>query len=253
MSGKPKVAIYKFASCSGCQLEFLNLEPVLLDLLGIVDLAYFVMARSANQPGPYDIGFVEGSIVNADDVGRLKEARQDCKLLVAIGACAVHGGLQSISNWLPLREVEARVYPDPVHTQPVKSFPVSEYVKIDAALSGCPISKNELVEFVKSTLLGVTPRIRPHSVCVECKLAENICLVVSEGKACLGPVIRAGCGALCPSRSTPCTGCHGPSSECNVESLKNMFFGLGLHQTDVARHLRKYAGLDAEFQKGVGA
>ncbi|MBS3899103.1 MAG: oxidoreductase [Dethiobacter sp.] len=250
MSGLPKVAIFKFASCSGCQLEFLNLEPVLLDLLGMVDIAHFVMARSAVSPGPYDIGFVEGSIVNAEDVGRLKEARAESKLLVAIGACATHGGLQAISNWLPMREVENSVYPNPVQTHPLKSFPVSEYVKVDAALSGCPINKYELVEFIKSALLGVTPRIRPHSVCVECKLAENVCLLVSEGKPCLGPVIRAGCSALCPSRATPCTGCHGPSSDCNVESLRNTFVGLGLHQSDITRHFRKYAALDAEFQKG---
>lgn len=247
MTGLPKIAVYKFASCSGCQLEFLNLEPVFLDLLGLVDISYFVMARSANKPGPYAIGFVEGSIVSPEDVSRLNQARRDCGLLVAIGACACHGGLQSLNNWLPQREVEERVYQYPNEIHALKSYPVDEYVQIDAYLSGCPISKNELVEFIKSALLGVTPRIRPHCVCVECKLAENVCLTISEGIACMGPVIRAGCGALCPARNTPCTGCHGPSSESNTESLRKMFAELGLHQADITRSFRKYAGMQMDI------
>lgn len=252
MADMPKIAIFKFASCSGCQLEFLNLEPVLLDLLGLVEISHFVMARSANKPGPYDIGFVEGSIVSPEDVERLKQARRDCGLLVAIGACACHGGLQSLNNRLPQREVEARVYEYPNEIHALKSYPVDEYVAVDACLSGCPINKNELVEFVKSALLGVAPRIRPHCVCVECKLSENVCLTVTEQIPCMGPVTRAGCGALCPARSTACTGCHGPSSECNTESLREIFAGLGLHQADIARSFRKYAGPEPDFRTKEG-
>ncbi|EEG78431.1 NADH-quinone oxidoreductase subunit B family protein [Dethiobacter alkaliphilus] len=253
MAELPKVAIFKFASCSGCQLEFLNLEPVLLDLLGLVDLTHFVMARRENKPGPYDIGFVEGSIVNPEDIERLKQARRDCGLLVAIGACACHGGLQSLNNGTPQREVEARVYEHPAEVSSLKSYPVDEYVDIDAKLSGCPINKNELVEFVKSALLGVTPRIRPHCVCVECKLSENVCLTVSEKTPCMGPVTRAGCGALCPARSTACTGCHGPSSEANAASLREMFAELGLQKADIDRNFQKYAGLDMDLRKREGS
>ncbi|MCL4425055.1 MAG: oxidoreductase [Firmicutes bacterium] len=253
MTDKPRVAIYKMSSCAGCQLEFLNLEPVLLDVVGAVELSYFVMARRQNAPGPYDIGFVEGAITCGEEIEKLKRARQECRVLVALGSCACFGGLPSIKNWIPERVVESRVYQNLEVIESTKAYGIDEYVKVDAYLKGCPVDKGELVEFIKGALLGISPHLRPHSVCVECKLRENVCLFVSQGEPCLGAVTTAGCGALCPSRGKVCDGCRGPANDANAESLARSFTEYGLHKSDVIRKFRKFAGLTPEFSKGAEA
>jgi len=248
---KQKVAIYKMSSCAGCQLEFLNLEPVLLDLLGIVDLSYFVMARRQNQEGPYDVGFVEGAITAPEEIARLKKARNDCRVIVALGTCAAFGGLPSIKNWTPQRAIEERVYPNVSFINSVKARGIDEYVRVDAYLKGCPVNKEELLDFIKSTILGIVPYLRPHSVCVECKLNEYECLAVTHKEPCMGPVTNAGCGALCPGRGKSCEGCRGPAKEANAPSLARTFMQNGLRTPDIVRKFRKFAGTTEEFEKGV--
>lgn len=248
---KPRIAIYKMSSCAGCQLEFLNLEPVLLDILGLLDLSYFVMARREAEPGPYDIGFVEGAITCAEEIEKLKKAREECGALVALGSCAVYGGIPSMKNWSPERVVEERVYPNPSLLSSVKAMAAGEYVKIDASLKGCPVNRDELVEFVKSALLGVRPYLRPHSVCMECKANENTCLALDSSQPCMGPVTSAGCKALCPGVGRTCNGCRGPSNDSNAPSLARTFSEMGLRPKDVTRLFRKFAGMTQEFEKGV--
>ncbi len=251
MKAKPRIAIYKMSSCAGCQLEFLNLEPVLLDVVGALDFSYFVMARRGNLPGPYDIGFVEGAITCGEEIEKLKQARKDCKMLVALGTCACYGGLPSIKNWVPQRVVEGLVYSDLSAIHSTKAYSIDQYVEVDAFLKGCPVNKDELVEFIKGALLGIRPYLRPHSVCVECKLHENVCLFTSKGEVCMGPVTTAGCGALCPSNAKACDGCRGPANDANTESLAHAFLAHGLHKNDIIRKFRKFAGLTPEFSKGV--
>lgn len=251
MSAKPKVAIYKMSSCAGCQLEFLNLEPVLLDILGLVDLSYFVMARRDCEPGPYDIGFVEGAITCHEEIEKLKKARCDCKTLVALGSCAAFGGIPSMKDWTPERVVEERVYPNTSILSSVKAMPISEYVKVDAVLKGCPVSRDELVEFIKGALLGIRPYLKPHCVCMECKQSENSCLIETMREPCMGPVTSAGCKALCPGLGRTCNGCRGPANDANSASLARTFAELKLQPKDVARKFRKFAGLTEEFSKGV--
>ncbi|MDN5347435.1 MAG: sulfhydrogenase subunit delta [Clostridia bacterium] len=248
---KPKIAIYKMSSCAGCQLEILNFEPMLLDLLGAVDLSYFVMAKRENEEGPYDIGLVEGAITCGEEISRLKKARQQCRMLVAFGSCACYGGLPSIKNWTSEREIEERVYPQPHLLESTTAYGIDHYVTVDAYLKGCPASREELLEFVKGVLLGIKPYLRPHSVCVECKLHENVCLFTSQGKVCMGPVTTAGCGALCPANNKPCEGCRGPANDANTESLARTFDEYGLHRSDVVRLFRKFAGMTPEFSRGA--
>lgn len=250
---KPRIAVYKMSSCAGCQLELLNLEPILLDVLGAVDLSYFVMARRDNEPGPYDIGLVEGAITTGEEIERLKKAREECRILVAMGACACYGGLPSIKNWQPQRVVESRVYENLAAIHSTTAYGIDYYVPVDAYLKGCPVSREELLEFIKGVLLGIRPYLRPHSVCVECKLHENVCLFVTEGQVCLGPVTTAGCGALCPSRGRPCEGCRGPANDANTVSLAQTMAEYGLHRSDIIRYFRKFAGMTPEFSKGAEA
>jgi coenzyme F420-reducing hydrogenase gamma subunit len=247
----PKVAIYKMSSCAGCQLEFLNLEPVLLDVLGLVDLSYFVMARREHEIGPYDVGFIEGAITCAEEIEKLKKARGECKTLVALGSCAAFGGIPSMKNWVAERVVEERVYPNVSLLSSVKAQSVGEYVKVDAVLKGCPVNRDELVEFVKGALMGMKPYLRPHSVCMECKVNENSCLALNNKEPCMGPVTSAGCKALCPGLGRTCNGCRGPANDANSPSLAKTFSEMGLHARDVVRKFRKFAGMTEEFEKGV--
>ena len=249
---KPKVAIFKFTSCSGCQQVFINCEDELLDLVGAVDIAYFPEAKRDNAAGPYDIGFVEGAISSPDEVERILEVRKQCNLLVAIGACAVTGGLPSLKNWKRLPWIKPEVYPDPERISTLETaFGADAYVRVDACLKGCPISKDELLELVVSALLGKAPNLRAHSVCVECKLKENVCLLTYDGVACMGPVTNAGCGALCPTNGRACYGCYGPSNDANVVSMGEIFENLGIPRSGIARRFRYFAGTQEAFKKGA--
>ncbi len=250
---KPKIAVFKFSSCAGCQLELLNIEDYLLDVVGAVDLAYFVMAKRENHEGPYDIGFVEGAVTSPRELIELKKIREECKFLVAMGACACTGGLPSIKNFAGTqRQMEETVYTELWDIKSIPAHGIDYYVKVDEYLRGCPIDINEMVHLIKSLLLGVNPHLRPHSICNECKLKENSCLLL-QGKPCMGPVTAAGCGALCPSLNKPCEGCRGPANDANAASLARTFLELGLSKDDVVRKFRKYAGNRPEFSKGVEA
>ena len=249
---KPKIAIFKFSSCSGCQQELLRLEEQLLDLVGVVDLAYFVEAKRENDPGPYDVGIVEGSISTPHEAEEIKQVREQCATLIAVGACATVGGIQSLKNWRSLAEIKRRVYehPDQVDTL-TWSTGIDTYVPVDIYLHGCPYNREELVETVTALLLGRAPILRPHSVCVECKLKGNVCLLVANNEICLGPVTRAGCGALCPSRGRGCYGCHGPMEDANIESFAQLLEKQGLSKDDIIRQFRQFTGYAELFRKGA--
>ncbi|NLI93576.1 MAG: oxidoreductase [Peptococcaceae bacterium] len=252
---KPKLAFFKLSSCAGCQLSVLNIEPVLLDVLGAIDITYFVMAKRSNYHGPYDIGFVEGAVTSPRELEELKNIRRECNLVVAMGTCACFGGIPSIKNFTGMtqRQMEEKVYSE---LWDIKSIPVQGidyYIPVDHYLRGCPIDLEEFLTLVKSLLKGVNPHFRFHSVCNECKLNENICLLVNRGKACMGSVTASGCNALCPSLGRECEGCRGPASDCNAESLAKTFSKeLGLDKADIVRKFRKYAGNTSEFSKGAG-
>ena len=249
---KPKVAIFKFASCSGCQLVFLDCEDELLDIVGAVDIAYFPEAKRDNAAGPYDISFVEGAITSPDEVERILEIRKQSKLLVAIGACATTGGLPSLKNWKRLSWIKKEVYPNPEWIYSLETaFGIDAYVRVDAYLKGCPINKGELLESVVSALMGKAPYLRAHSVCVECKLKENVCLLTHRGEACMGPVTSAGCEALCPSNGRSCYGCRGPSNDANVESMGEILENLGVSRSAIVRKFRYFAGTQEAFKKGA--
>jgi coenzyme F420-reducing hydrogenase gamma subunit len=248
---RPRIAVYKFSSCAGCQLQILNIEDHLLDIAGAVDLAYFVMARREKGAGPFDIGFVEGAITSPEEVAKIKQVRKECKTLVALGTCAAFGGIPTLKNWQPQREMEERVYTDLSAIHSVRAYPIDQYVKVDAILRGCPIDRDEFLELVKSALVGSKPYLRAHSICNECKLAENVCLFQTEHQLCMGPVTAAGCGAFCPSVGRTCQGCRGPATDANVAALAQTMMDYGAGPDEIRRKFRLFAGESEAFQKGV--
>jgi coenzyme F420-reducing hydrogenase gamma subunit len=217
---RPRLAVWKFASCDGCQLTLLDCEDVLIELAGRIQVANFLEASSAVIPGPYDLSLVEGSITTEHDVVRIREVRRQSKLLVTIGACATAGGIQALRNLGNAAEMTTVVYARPayIHTL-ATSTPISNHVRVDFELRGCPIDKRQLVEVITAFLVGRKPVVPPHSTCMECKERGNVCVMVAHGTPCLGPVTHAGCGALCPTYNRGCYGCFGPKETPNGDSL----------------------------------
>ncbi len=248
---KPKLAVYKFSSCDGCQLTLLNLEDQLLDIVGAVEIAFFLEARRRVLPPPYDIGLIEGSVSTPDEEKRVHQVRRDCKYLIAIGACATSGGIQSLRNWSNVKEFADRVYPNPEYLDTLEtSTPVAAHVFVDFELRGCPISGDQLLEVISSLLVGRKPRIPSYSVCMECKRAGQPCVLVSKGEPCLGPITQAGCGALCPSCSRACYGCFGPMDQPNIHSLGDKITGeLNKSNRDMKRMLRTFNGYLEPFKQ----
>ena len=247
---KPSIAVFKFASCDGCQLSLLDAEDELLAVAGAVDIAYFPEASRAMRKGPYDLGLVEGSITTLQDAERIQQVRRQCKTLITIGACATSGGIQALRNWKDVSEFVRVVYATPQFISTLKSSTaIAEHVSVDFELRGCPINKHQLIELIAATLAGRKPNIPTHSVCLECKLKANVCIAVARGVACLGPVTQAGCGAICPSLDRGCYGCYGPMESPNTASLSSQFRILGQSGPEISRMFRGFNAWAWQFRK----
>jgi len=247
---KPKLAIWKFASCDGCQLSLLDCEDELLAVAGEVVIAYFLEASRAVVKPPYDLSLVEGSITTPHDEKRIQQVRRASKFLVTIGACATSGGIQALRNFKDVKEYVSIVYARPEYISTLDmSTPVAEHVKVDFELRGCPINKHQLVEVISAFLNNRRPNIQPHSVCIECKQHQMVCVMVAHGTPCLGPVTQAGCGAICPSYHRGCYGCFGPMETPNTGSLSQWFSHLGVAEEDIVRSLRGFNAYADEFRK----
>jgi coenzyme F420-reducing hydrogenase gamma subunit len=241
---RPTLAVWKFASCDGCQLTILDLEEELLDLAEHVEIAYFVEASSAMAAGPYDLSIVEGSMTTSEDVERIHAIRAQSRHLVAIGACATAGGIQALRNFADVGDFVSAVYASPEYIETLAtSTPVSDHVPVDFELQGCPPNKEQLLEVIRAFTIGVRPSIPSESVCMECKRQGNVCVMVAHGTPCLGPVTHAGCGALCPSYHRGCYGCYGPMETPNAPALSDWLRRLGDDDRDLVRRYRMlYAG-----------
>jgi sulfhydrogenase subunit delta len=238
---KPKLAVWKFASCDGCQLSLLDCEDELLALAGEVEIAYFLEASRATIKGPYDLSLVEGSVTTEHDAKRIQQVRRSSRKLVTIGACATAGGVQALRNFANVKDFLSIVYASPEYVSTLEtSTPISAHVKVDFELNGCPINKRQLLEVITAFLHGRRPNISSTSVCMECKRRGTVCVMVAHGTPCLGPVTHAGCGAICPSYDRGCYGCFGPMQTPNTVSLTRQLRVLGMGERDVERVFRTF-------------
>ena len=247
---KPKLAVWKFASCDGCQLSLLDCEDQLLEIADIVHIANFAEASRRVMKGPYDLSLVEGSITTPHDAERIHKIRRASKYLVTIGACATAGGIQALRNFKDVHTFVSAVYAHPEYIQVLnKSTPISDHIRVDFQLQGCPINKQQLIEVISAFLMGRKPNTPTASVCVECKSRGISCVMVAGGIACLGPVTQAGCGALCPSYHRGCYGCFGPKETPNTRSLSDRYRILGLDDVDIRRLFRTFTAFADAFRK----
>jgi coenzyme F420-reducing hydrogenase gamma subunit len=237
----PTLAVWKFASCDGCQLSLLDCEDELLAIAGRVEIAYFPEATSAMVEGPYDVSLVEGSVGTAHDAERIHEIRRQSRLLVTIGACATAGGIQALRNGQDIDELTSIVYAHPEYVSTLAtSTPIADHVPVDLELRGCPIDRGQLLRMLAALLNRHAWRIPTTSVCTECKANGTTCLMVAGGTPCLGPITQSGCGALCPSFHRGCYGCFGPMESPNVPALRRQLATLGCTGDTVDRLLHTF-------------
>jgi sulfhydrogenase subunit delta len=250
-TSRPTLAVWKFASCDGCQLSLLDLEDELLALVDQIQIAYFLEASSASIEGPYDVSLVEGSITTLHDAERIREVRASSRALITIGACATAGGIQALRNFADVEEFTRIVYASPDYISTLaSSTPISAHVRVDFELNGCPINKHQLLEVISAHLNRRRPRVRSHSVCMECKRRGTVCVMVAHGTACLGPVTHAGCGAICPAFNRGCYGCYGPKETPNTVSLSA---SSGMQDRDLVRIYRTFNAAADGFREASEA
>ncbi len=246
----PTLAVWKFASCDGCQLSLLDCEDELLEVAGAVRIANFPEASSAIVKGRYDLSLVEGSITTPHDEERIQQVRRASRFLVTIGACATAGGIQALRNFTDVRQMVPMVYASPqyIHTLR-KSTPIADHVEVDFELRGCPVNKCQLVEVISAYLNRRKPNVAPHSVCMECKARGTPCIMVAGGVPCLGPVTHAGCGAICPAYGRGCYGCYGPKESPNTTALATQWVQLGTSEQGLVRAFRGFNAYADAFRR----
>lgn len=247
---KPKLAVWKFSSCDGCQLSLLDCEDQLLTIAGAVEIANFPEASRAIEKGPYDLSLVEGSITTPHDAERIHRIRRASRCLVTIGACATAGGIQALRNFKDVKDFASIVYARPDYIDTLKkSTPITDHVFVDFELRGCPINKNQLVEVISAFLNHRKPNIPAYSVCVQCKQHGTVCIMVAQGVPCLGPVTQAGCDAICPAYGRGCYGCFGPKETPNTSSLSHEWSLLAVSEPDMLRAFRSFNAYAEPFRR----
>ncbi len=249
----PTLAVWKFASCDGCQLSLLDCEDELLAIAGAVRIAHFPEASRATVDGPYDVSLVEGSVTTPGDIDRIRRIRAQSGVLVAIGACATAGGIQALRNFADAAQFRSIVYARPEYLSTLDtSTPASAHVTVDVQLSGCPIDRRQLLGTLSALLAGRRPDLPGHSVCFECKARGTTCVLVAAATPCLGPVTRAGCGALCPAYGRGCYGCFVPADTVNAPALVGRLADLGLTDADVTRVFSTFNAAAPAFARAAG-
>jgi coenzyme F420-reducing hydrogenase gamma subunit len=250
MSDRPRLGVFKFTSCDGCQVSILNLDEQLLELFQRFDIVVFAEASSRLEEGPLDVALIEGSISTEEEIQRIHQIRERAAQLITIGACAAAGGIQALRNSADVTQWRDQLYPHPEGIDALdRSTPISEHVPVDYEIRGCPVDSMEVLRVLSRALLGATPDLSGASVCLECKRQGNVCVLVARQIPCMGPVTRSGCGAICPTLGRDCYACFGPSHDPNVEALASRFLALGLRRRSVARRFRGVAGDEPAFRR----
>jgi sulfhydrogenase subunit delta len=248
---KPTIGVFKYSCCAGCEFQLIYFQKHILEVFEAAEITYCKMLQSGgNEGGPFDIALIEGAITEQWQAEQLKKVRSVSKYLIPIGSCAVCGGVPAIKNTDEEYEVQKRVYSDTSVVHSVKAHPIDQYVKVDGYIKGCPMGVRDLTELVISLLMDKKPVFLEYCVCVECKLKNNICVLVAYNQPCMGPVTNAGCGALCPSHNRACYGCWGPMKDANAKALAEQFAKMGLSREDIFRKFTEFGQPTNEWKSG---
>lgn len=238
---KLRLAYERFTSCSGCQLTLLNCEPELGVLDGVAELVAFDMASSRpDDGGPLDVVLVEGSISRPEELSRLLALRRRARILVAVGACALSGGVNALGGGDRAASCELVYGAVAAAMTTFPPQPLASFVKVDLEIAGCPPERSEHLRLIGALARGGLPQLPEFAVCMECRQRENLCLLLEAQQPCLGPVTRAGCNALCPSFGVICEGCRGLTGEANRSEEFRLLLELGLSEREVKARMERF-------------
>lgn len=231
---KPRVAVFDFTCCEGCELQILNCEEEMPDLVAALDIVTFREAM-VEQSQYYDIAFIDGSCTRESEITKLKEIRERAKMVIPIGACACLGGINCLKNRYPMNEALSAEYGEAAHCyDTIPARPIRAVIPIDFSIPGCPIVKEEFIRVVQEILAGKMPYLQNDPVCAECKMLSNVC-VFDKGLTCLGPITRGGCKATCITGGAVCWGCRGLIDEPNISAEKEILEKAGLSAEEIMR------------------
>jgi sulfhydrogenase subunit delta len=244
---RPRIGIFGLSGCWGEQIVILNCEDDLLSLVGEVEIVDFLGGSSANDTeGPLAIAFVEGSVGSVREAVALRRIRERAQLLIACGTCACFGGVAAAWSGTPREAVAAEIYGPAAAGYDMRPHrPLRDFVRVDAAITGCPMEKEEFLQAVACLLNGDVPQPVAYPVCAECRMKEQECLLLAYGIHCSGPVTAGGCGARCPGFNAPCIGCRGPADDANVASMEAIVTRAGYTLEDFRRRQRLFAAAGA--------
>jgi coenzyme F420-reducing hydrogenase gamma subunit len=250
--GRPRLGFFKYSCCAGCEFQTIFFQGPVVETLEQFEFTYCRMVTSAGAPeGPFDLALVEGAITEAWQADELKKIRERSKVLFAVGSCAVNGGIPAMKAGQPERVIEERVYDDLTTIHSIRPHAIEAYVKVDGHIRGCPPGERGLHEALTSALMGRKPAFIEYSVCIECKMRGNTCILITENEPCMGPVTNAGCGALCPSSNRACYSCWGPMRQANAMALARRFEQMGMRPDDIVRKFTQFGADTIEFRKVV--
>ncbi len=246
----PRVVVIGLASDFGCQVQMTNIEDDLLDVLGLIDLQYWQLASSGHMPDSYDVAIVEGAVTTLEHIATLERVRATASAVIAIGACAVTGGIPALASHGRLEERYSLVYGDGPSVAPgrIKPQAVDSVIDVDYRIPGCPIDMGEFVQVLSRALQGLSDHLPQEPLCAICKTKENVCFY-ERGEVCLGVLTRTGCDARCVSLGRPCTGCRGLAEDANLESALRLLDERGIDTSDVLVRARLYNTLEEAFTR----
>ncbi|MBD3407916.1 MAG: sulfhydrogenase 1 subunit delta [Candidatus Lokiarchaeota archaeon] len=249
---KPKIGVYALTSCYGCQLMLATVQKILDIAKSVSFESFYMLSSDSKMPADVDIAFVEGSVSTEKDLEELMEIRKHSRIVVALGACAVNGGVQSWSeDEKNCDELHKAVYgEDEIDMKPLQATPVDHHVEIDYYIPGCPPEEDELMYSISTFLFGTFPERIDYPVCAECRLKGNPCILIERGAPCLGPVTTAGCDARCITFDTPCVGCRGPVpfDTAWFDSLAMTFKKKGLSKEHVRDRMRIFGAHEPRLE-----
>jgi len=243
-TAKPKVGFYDVTGCQGCLLSVIFNEEEILDIINAIDIKEFRFIMKEKYVGPLDICFIEGAVVNKEDEEIIKKLRARSKIVIALGACATHGNIPSLRNFAKSKDIEYLKYKkEHDGMQDLDPKPITDYIKVEYSLPGCPPDSDEIKTFIKDLLLGKEFRNYPDPVCKECRLYEGGCLI-DEKRICLGPITKGGCKAICTTNGFECYGCRGTTEDANFKEYFNMLNKKGFTNIEIKKHMETFVALE---------
>jgi coenzyme F420-reducing hydrogenase gamma subunit len=215
-------------------------------VLGQFELAYWQLASSGHLHDDYDVAVVEGAVTTQEHIELLKRVRSTAKKVIAIGSCAVTGGIPGLATTGELESHAECVYGEDaalVACGRLAPLPVDAIIDVDYHVPGCPIQPAEFVAVLQRALMGLSDKVPREPMCASCKVQENVCFY-TLGQVCLGMVTRAGCGAKCVTLGRPCTGCRGIAEDANLESARLVLSEHGMLESELGRVLQLYNAIE---------